>query len=150
MKNLKTRIATTATVVGLGGLAGVALSAGGQKASSLASKPLVRTKVVHRTIRVTKHAKPKHPVATGGAGYAGSPGHGASAMTGASSTGSGSSSSGSSPVTTSTSGSEAGSGGGGGGTPVTTAPSSTGSTGGGEPEDDGGEVEYESESGGDD
>ncbi len=149
MKNLKTRIAATATVVGLGGLAGVALSAGGQKASTLASKPQVRTQVVRRTVHVTKHAKPKHPVATGGAGYAGSPGHGASATTGASSTGSGSSSSGSSPVTTSTSGSEAGSGG-GGGTPVTTAPSGTGSTGGGEPEDDGGKVEHESESGGDD
>ena len=61
MKNLKTRAAAAAAILGLGGLTGLALSAGNQKATTLAAKPLVKTKVIHRTIRVTKHIKPKAP-----------------------------------------------------------------------------------------
>ena len=62
VKSMKTRIAAAATILGLGGLAGLALSAGRQKPSQpVAAKPLVRTKVIRRTIHVTKHAKPKQP-----------------------------------------------------------------------------------------
>ena len=111
MKNLKTRVAAVTAILGLGGLSAVALSAGNQKAASVAAKPLVKTKVIHRTIRVTKHIKPKHPMAAGagGATYAsgeGSSDYGGSATTGASSTGSASysSSSSPSPVTTASSG----------------------------------------------
>jgi hypothetical protein len=171
VKNLKTRAAAAATILGLGGLTGVALSSGGQRASSLADKPVVRTKVIHRTVRVTKHVKPKRPVAAGGAGYAGGTAgasRGGSVATGASSTGSGSpsyesspvttstsgtsspshSGSGSAPVVTHTSGSSAASGGSesGGTTPVTTGSSTTGGAAGG----GGGEVEQEGEGGGDD
>ena len=74
MKSLKTRIAAIATVVGLGGLTGLALSAGSQKSAPVAVKPLVRTKVIRRTIHVTKHAKPKHPMSAGAAGTAATPG----------------------------------------------------------------------------
>jgi hypothetical protein len=64
VKSIKTRIAAGATILGLAGLAGVALNAGNQGASQLvATKPLVRTKVIRRTVHVTKHAKPKRPVA---------------------------------------------------------------------------------------
>ncbi len=66
MKNLKTRTAAVAAILGLGGLTGLALSAGSQKGTTLAAKPLVKTKVIHRTIRVTKHIKPKHPMGAGG------------------------------------------------------------------------------------
>ena len=65
MKNMKTRVAAAATIVGLGGLTGLALSAGSQKSAPIAAKPLVRTKVIRRTIHVTKHVKPKHPVGAG-------------------------------------------------------------------------------------
>ena len=68
MKNLKTRIAAAATILGLGGLTGVALNAGAQKSPPVAEKPLVRTKVIRRTVHVTKHANPKHPVGAGAAG----------------------------------------------------------------------------------
>jgi hypothetical protein len=108
VKSIKTRIAAGATILGLGGLTGLALSAGHQKASQpLAAKPLVRTKVVHRTVHVTKHAKPKNPPAGGAApqgvsGYAAP--EAAVATTGSSSAGSSSYSPESAPVT-STSGS---------------------------------------------
>lgn len=60
MKNLKTRAAAAATVVGLGGLAGVALSSQGRGgATTTAADRPVRTEVVRRTIHVTKHAKPR-------------------------------------------------------------------------------------------
>jgi hypothetical protein len=160
VKSMKTRIAAGATVVGLGGLAGVALSAGQhQSAATVADKPLVRTKVIRRTIHVTKHAKPKHPAAGGGMGGAAgygrsSSGSYGSATTGASSSGAPSSSSSyASPVTTSTSGTSSapassgsgsapvvthtsgagatGGGGGGAGAPVTTATSGGGAAGGG-------------------
>ena len=68
VKNLKTRVAAAATIVGLGGLTGIALSAGSQKSAPVAVKPLVRTKVIRRTIHVTKHVKPKHPMGAGAAG----------------------------------------------------------------------------------
>lgn len=156
MKRIKTRIAAAATIIGLGGLAGVALNAGNQGASQpVAAKPLVRTKVIRRTIHVTKHAKPKHPPAGaggiaygGGSGYGGSAGS-AAAATGSSSVGGGpepSSASGESiPVTTSTSGAGGGSSAGsegGGTTPVTTSTSGAGGSAGGA---GGGEVEHESE-----
>ena len=67
MKKMKTRVAATATVVGLGGLTGLALSAGGHKSTQVAAKPLIRTKVIRRTIHVTKHLKPKHPIGAGAA-----------------------------------------------------------------------------------
>ncbi|MBK5218563.1 MAG: hypothetical protein JJE35_02070 [Thermoleophilia bacterium] len=125
MSKLKTRIAAGITVIGLGGLAGLALGSGEQQSTgtAVAEKPVVRTKVIRRTIHVTKHAKPKHPAATGGGGGAlaaagsglNSGGQG-SATTGSSSGGYGSSyssSSESSPVTTSTSGGGSVSAGGG-------------------------------------
>jgi hypothetical protein len=132
VKSTKTRIAAVATILGLGGLTGIALSAGGQKADPLAAKPLVRTKVIHRTVKVTKHVKPKHPVAAGGAGYASAAGSsdGTAPVTTASS---GTGASEPAPVTTATSGT------GGEATPVTTAASGTGGAGGGE------EIEHESE-----
>ncbi len=77
VKNTKARIATGATILGLAGLAGVALSANRQQAADVAAtKPAVRTKVIHRTIHVTKHAKPRHPRAgsrprSGGRGHGG-------------------------------------------------------------------------------
>lgn len=134
MKSIKTRIAAGATILGLGGLTGLALSASHQKASQpVAAKPLVRTKVIRQTIHVVKHIKPKHPV--GGppvasaafgaaAGAAGGTG-GGSVATGSSSVGSAPTSSGSAPVVTHTSG---GGGGGKGGAVVTHA------SGGGEHE----------------
>jgi hypothetical protein len=104
VKSMKTRIAAGATILGLGGLTGLALSAGHQRAAQpVATKPLVRTKVIRRTIHVTKHAKPKHPVG---------------AAPGASASGGGSTSA---PVVTHTSGA-----GGGSSTPVTTATSGAG------------------------
>ena len=53
MKNLKTRLAAAATILGLGGLTGVALSTGNQKSAPVAVKPMIRTKVIHRTIRIS-------------------------------------------------------------------------------------------------
>jgi hypothetical protein len=66
-------MAAVATIVGLGGLTGLALSAGSQKSASIAAKPLIRTKVIRRTIHVTKHVKPKHPVGAGEAPTASRP-----------------------------------------------------------------------------
>ena len=115
---MKKRVATISTVVALGGLTGLALSAGKQAPSStVADRPAVQTKVIRRTIHVTKHAKPKHPALTGAPTRAASGGPNrayGSATTGSSSTGSAPSSSSYSPepVTTSTSG--------GGSAPVST------------------------------
>lgn len=136
MKRIKTRIAAAATVVGLGGLVGVALNAGQQGASQpVAVKPLVRTKVIRQTVHVTKHAKPKHPLVSAPPVGASTPSGSVSATTG--------SSGGSTeePVTTSTSGA-------GGEVPITTATSGAGGGGGEEEEVDyGGAGEHE---GGDD
>jgi CTP:molybdopterin cytidylyltransferase MocA len=64
VKNTKAKVATGATVVLLAGLGGLAMSQGSKAPlNTVADKPLVRTKVIRRTIHVTKHAKPKHPVA---------------------------------------------------------------------------------------
>ena len=63
VKSTRTRIAVGATIVGLGALAGLAASADRQKpAQPVAAKPLVRTQVIRRTTRVTRHAKPKATV----------------------------------------------------------------------------------------
>lgn len=108
MNKTRIRIAAAATVVALGGLAGLALSDGHKQASTtVAAKPAVHTKVIRRTIHVTKHAKPKHPAPGGSASGAstGSSAYGessGSAVTGASSTGA--SATEASPVTTATSG----------------------------------------------
>jgi len=153
VKNIKTKVATGATVVFLGGLTGFALSQGGKAPSkTVADKPVVHTKVIRRTIHVTKHAKPKHPPAAapvepGSAGSAaivtGSSGGGevAPVTTGSSGSGTesapvttGSSGTGSepaAPVTTGSSGTGSGSG------PVTTG-SSGGGAGGGGGESEGG------------
>jgi hypothetical protein len=151
VKNLKAKVATGATVVLLGGLGGLALSQGNKAPSKpVADKPLVRTKVIRRTIHVTKHAKPKHPPAgapvepaSAGTSSAsapvvtGSSGGGATetapVTTGSSSTGTGTEPA---PVTTGSSG-----GGSSESAPVSTGAS--GASGGG-----GGEVEHESEGGG--
>lgn len=162
MSKLKTRIAAGITVIALGALAGLALGSGEQQstATAVAEKPVVRTKVIRRTIHVTKHAKPKHPAATGSGGGAVAAGSGSSAggqgsaTTGSSSGGYGSSyssSSESSPITTSTSGAssapssyESGSS---EGAPVTTSTSGGGSATAGGGEGGGYESEYESDDG---
>lgn len=150
MKSMRTRIAAGATILGLGGLTGVALSAGHHKAPQpVATKPLVRTKVIRRTIHVTKHAKPKHPVGAAPGAVAQGSGS-ASATTGSSSAGSPASYE--APVTTSASGASpapestsapvvthtSGAAGGGQSAPVTTATSGAGGGGEGEHESEGG------------
>lgn len=154
MKSIKTRIAVGATVLGLGGLTGLALSASHQKgAQPVAAKPLVRTKVITRTIRVTRHSgTPPAGAGPGGRPGATSFGGGSAAAppvaTGSSSVGSAPSSA-AAPVTTHSSGAAAGSpssgsapvvthssgahGGGGSGSPVVTH------TSGGGGEHDGGD-----------
>ena len=163
MKSTRTRVAAAATILGLGGLAGIALNAGNKVAPPAAVKPLVRTKVIRQTVHVTKHIKPKRPAA---GGTPGSPYRTSQTVTepvggvttAASSTGSSpppsstaapvtTSSSGaaaapspspeSAPVVTHTSGSHAGSGGSGG----TVAPvvTHTSGAGGGGEEHEGGD-----------
>ncbi|HEU5104375.1 MAG TPA: hypothetical protein VFU11_00900 [Solirubrobacterales bacterium] len=123
MKNAKAKIATGATAVLLAGLGGLALSQGSKEpVKPVADKPIVHTKVIRRTIHVTKHAKPKHPPAAAPVEPVPEPAPVVTAASGSGET---------APVATATSGSEF--------APVTTATS-----GGG-----GGEVEHESE-GGDD
>ncbi|HEU5252256.1 MAG TPA: hypothetical protein VFU16_02890 [Solirubrobacterales bacterium] len=158
MKNPKAKLAATATVVALGGLTGLALSQGVKAPEKqLADKPVVHTKVIRRTVHVTKHAKPKHPpIGAGGSYAAPATGSYGSATTGASSSGSSSGSYSSEPVSTSSSGSPSPAGSGSGGAPVTTHTSGAGSSGGGESapvstgasgaaSTGGGEVEHESE-----
>lgn len=168
MKNTRAKVTTWATVVLLGGLGGLALSQGSKAPSApVAGKPVVRTKVVRRTIHVTRHAKPKHPPAAAplepagaGASRAGVP-----VVTGSSSTGATEAapvtagSSGSSPTTESapfsTGASSTGTG--AGSAPVSTGTSSTGggegapvSTGSSGAGGGGGEIEHEGGGGGDD
>lgn len=115
MKNIKTKVATGITVVFLGGLTGLALSQGGKAPSkTVADKPVVHTKVIRRTIHVTKHAKPKHPPAAAPV----EPGSTAGAPVVTGSSGSGSSEA--APVTTGSSGAG-----------VESAPVTTGSSGAG-------------------
>jgi hypothetical protein len=157
VKNTRTRVAAAATILGLGGLAGVALNAGSKTSTPVGVKPLVRTKVIRQTVHVTKHIKPKRPAA---GGTPGSPYRSTSTTTepvggvttASSSTGSAPPSSSPAPVTTSssgaaapapssesapvvthTSGSSAGSGG-GTSAPVVTHTSGAGGGGGGERE----------------
>jgi hypothetical protein len=136
VKNARAKVATGATVVLLGGLTGLALSQGSSTPNkAVADKPVVRTKVIRRTVHVTKHAKPKHPPAAAPVEptAAGASAGGTYVATGSSGAGEGESAS----VYTGSSGSESAS--------VTTATS-----GGGEVEGEdsgGGEVEHE---GGDD
>ncbi|MGN6257633.1 MAG: hypothetical protein ACTHN3_07775 [Solirubrobacterales bacterium] len=169
MKNLKAKLAAGATVIALGGLGGLALSQGGKAPGKQAAvKPVVHTKVIRRTVHVTKHAKPKHPPAGAGVepASAGSSSAGAPAVTGSSGAGSseaaapvstGSSSTGgeseSAPVSTGASST----GGSTGSAPVSTgasgtggsegAPVSTGASGAG---GGGGEVEHGDGGGGGD
>lgn len=142
MKNLKAKAAAGTTVVLLGGLGGLALSQGNKAPSkSVADKPVVHTKVIRRTIHVTKHAKPKHPPAAAPVepASAGASGAGAPVVTGSSGAGATEAA----PVTTGSSGT-----GGGESPPVTTgasgaggsggAPVTTGASGGGGGEHEGG------------
>lgn len=142
MKNAKAKVATAATVVILGGLGGLALSQGGKAPSKqVADKPVVHTKVIRRTVHVTKHAKPKHPPAAaplepaaGGAAASGAyvaTGSSGAAESAPVTTATSGSESESAPVTTGSSGSE------GESTPVTTGTSGAGG-GGGEVESEGG------------
>lgn len=121
MSKISNRVATAATVLALGGLAGIALSADKKAPSATVAEKPIRTQVVRRTIHVTKHAKPKHPVAAGGpsaaaSGTGTSPAYGSSggspnyesATTGSSSSGTAPASYEPEPVTTSTSGAGAG------------------------------------------
>lgn len=122
MKNVKAKIAAVATVVALGGFTGLALSQGGEAPTkAVADKPAVRTKVIRRTIHVTKHAKPKRPPAAAPVVPAAASASGSAVTTGSSGSGE------SVPVTTSSSGS-------GESAPVTTSSSGSGS---GEYEDEG-------------
>lgn len=69
MSRMKSQIAAIMTAGVLGGLAGFALGHEHQVPAAdkpVAARPAVHTKVVHRTIHVTKHAKPKHPPAGAG------------------------------------------------------------------------------------
>ncbi len=149
MKNTKAKIATGATVLLLGGLGGLALSQGNSKGPSkpVADKPIVHTKVIRRTVHVTKHAKPKHPAAGApvepASGTSSSSAPVVTGSSGASATGAPPVSTGSSSTGTETAPVTTGSSGGGEATPVVT--SSSGSGGGG-----GGEVENEGGGGGDD
>lgn len=141
MKNAKAKVATAATVVLLGGLGGLALSQGNKAPSKpVADKPVIHTKVIRRTVHVTKHAKPKHPPAAApvepATGAAASGAYVATGSSGAAesapvTTAASGSESEAAPVTTGSSGSE------GESTPVTTGTSGAGG-GGGEVESEGG------------
>jgi outer membrane biosynthesis protein TonB len=67
MKLSRTQIAAGGTTVALGALAAVALGAGARENIKTVTVPAkvpaaeVRTVVVHRTVRVVKHEKPKTP-----------------------------------------------------------------------------------------
>jgi hypothetical protein len=135
VKNVKAKLAAAATAVALGGLTGLALTQGGKAPSrQVADRPVVHTKVIRRTIHVTRHAKPKHPVAALPVEPAAEP-EAAAVVTGSSGSGE------AAPVTTSSSGAGSES------APVTTASSGAGGGGEVEVDDSGGEVEHE---GGDD
>jgi hypothetical protein len=145
---MKSQIAAILTAGVLGGLAGFALGHEHQLPAAekpVAAKPAMHTKVVHRTIHVTKHAKSKHPPAGAGGHHGAKVGAGGGQTQTATATptavATGSSSTGaateggtytSEPVTTSTSGAvatvESGSE---GAAPVTTSTSGASASGGG-------------------
>ena len=147
MKNVKAKVAAGATVIALGGLTGLALSQGGKAPGApVADKPIVHTKVIRRTVHVTKHAQPKHPPAAAPVEPAGTASTASAPVT----TGSSGAAEGSEPTPVSTGSSSAGTETeavttGSSGTGAEPAPVSTGSSGGG---GGGGEVEHESEGGG--
>ncbi len=61
MENARTKAAVSMTLLALGGLTGVAIassSGGSDSEPAAATKPKVRTEVVHRTIRHTRTADP--------------------------------------------------------------------------------------------
>lgn len=69
VSKFKSQFAAILVAGALGGLAGFALGHEHQVPATekpVAAKPAMHTKVVHRTIHVTKHAKPKHPPAGAG------------------------------------------------------------------------------------
>ncbi len=138
MKNVKAKVAAGVTVVALGGLSGLALSQGGKAPSKpVADKPVVHTKVIRRTVHVTKHAKPKHPAAAGPVEPASSSAPVLTGSSGASesapvTTGSSGTGTESAPVTTGSSSTGAET------APVTTGSSGSGGGGGGEVESEGG------------
>ena len=86
MQEVKTKIATAATVAVLAGLTGVAMSSGEEDAGTAsAEQQATRPKVVRRTIHVTKRADAAAAAATGApAGFAGAATAGASPITSAS------------------------------------------------------------------
>jgi len=64
----RTQLATGGTILALGALAAVAVGSQSDASNSAAKKATpveVRTVVVHRTVRVTKHRKPKNASAGG-------------------------------------------------------------------------------------
>jgi len=146
VKNVKAKVAAGATVIALGGLTGLALSQGGKAPSApIADKPIVHTKVIRRTVHVTKHAQPKQPPAAAPVEPAGIASTASAPVT----TGSSGAAEGSELTPVSTGSSSAGTETeavttGSSGTRAETAPVSTGSSGGG----GGGEIEHESEGGG--
>jgi len=67
----RTQLATGGTILALGALTAVAVGAQSDNSASTAQKATpveVRTVVVHRTVRVTKHRKPKNASAGGSGG----------------------------------------------------------------------------------
>ena len=67
----RTQLATGGTILALGALTAVAVGAQNNNSASTAQKATpveVRTVVVHRTVRVTKHRKPKNASAGGSGG----------------------------------------------------------------------------------
>jgi len=67
----RTQLATGGTILALGALTAVAVGAQSDNSVSTAQKATpveVRTVVVHRTVRVTKHRKPKNASAGGSGG----------------------------------------------------------------------------------
>jgi hypothetical protein len=151
VKNLKAKAAAGTTIVLLGGLGGLALSQGNKAPSQpAADKPVIQTKVIRRTIHVTKHAKPKHPPAAApvepaSAGTSGSSAPVVSGSSGATVTEAAPVTTGSSSTGTGTEAAPVTTGSSGGGSE--SAPVTTGASGGG---GGGGEVEHEGGGGGDD
>jgi hypothetical protein len=137
VKSIRTRVAAGATVLALGGLAAVALSAdngGGGGNQAVAERAPVRTEVVRRTVHVTKHAKPKRPAAGSGSGSGGASSAPAPVSV---------------PATTSSAPAPVTSSSGGGAEPAPVTTSTSGSAGAEYGDDGDHEVEYEHE-GGDD
>lgn len=80
MKSTRVKIATAASLLALGGLAGVAISSSTSNETEqvAAVKPKVKTKVIRKTIRKTKKAPAATAAAGSGTGYVASAGTSAS------------------------------------------------------------------------